>query len=73
MKGDIEINHCRTKQKSRIRARVGDVFGFIEGTMHGFNVRSVGTKRATEAILMTCFTYNLFRFEQIVRLELNNT
>ena len=59
------------KQKSRIRARVEHVFGFIEGAMHGFNVRTVGIKRATEAIFMTCFTYNLFRFEQITRLGIN--
>ena len=59
------------RQKSKIRARVEHVFGFIEGAMHGFNVRSVGIKRATEAIFMTCFTYNLFRFEQIIRLGIN--
>lgn len=59
------------RNKSKVRSRVEHVFGFIEGAMHGFNVRSVGIKRATEAIFMTCFTYNLFRFEQIVRLGIN--
>ncbi len=56
------------RQKSKIRARVEHVFGFIEGAMHGFNVRCIGIKRVTESIFMTCFTYNLFRFEQIARL-----
>ena len=59
------------RNKSKVRSRVEHVFGFIERVMHGFNVRSVGIKRATEAIFMTCFTYNLFRFEQIIRLGIN--
>ena len=59
------------RNKSKVRSRVEHVFGFIEGAMHGFNVRSVGIKRATEAIFMTCFIYNLFRFEQIIRLGIN--
>ena len=59
------------RNKSKVRSRVKHVLGFIEGAMDGFNVRSIGIKRATEAIFMTCFTYNLFRFEQIIRLGIN--
>jgi hypothetical protein len=59
------------RNKSKVRSRVEHGFGFIKGAMHGFNVRSIGIKRATEAIFMTCFTYNLFRFEQIIRLGIN--
>ena len=69
--GRTEDEKESNRQKSKIRARVEHVFGFIEGAMHGFNVRCIGIKRATEAIFMTCFTYNLFRFEQIVRLGIN--
>ncbi|MBO7226184.1 MAG: transposase [Bacteroidales bacterium] len=54
--------------KTKVRSRVEHGFGFIKGAMHGFNVRCIGIKRTTEAIFMTCFTYNLFRFEQIARL-----
>lgn len=56
------------KTKSKIRARVEHVFGFMEQSMNGLAVRSVGIKRATGIIGLINLTYNLFRYEQVKRL-----
>ena len=56
--------------KSKTRVRVEHVFGFIEQSMNGLALRSVGIKRATGIIGLINFTYNLFRYEQIVRLNI---
>lgn len=56
------------RQKSKTRARVEHVFGFMEQSMHGLYVRSVGIARATGIIGLINLTYNIFRFEQVVRL-----
>lgn len=56
------------RQKSKIRARVEHVFGFMEQSMNGLFLRSVGIARATGIIGLINLTYNLFRFEQVMRL-----
>jgi len=58
------------KEKSKTRARVEHVFGFMEQSMNGLAVRSVGIKRATGIIGLINLTYNLFRYEQVVRLNI---
>lgn len=57
------------KEKSKTRARVEHVFGFIEGSMNRFSLNCIGIKRATAAIGLINLTYNLFRYEQLVRLH----
>lgn len=57
------------KVKSKTRARVEHVFGFMEQSMHGLSLRSIGITRATGIIGLINLTYNLFRYEQIVRLR----
>lgn len=57
------------KQKSKIRARVEHVFGFIEGSMNKFNLNCIGIKRATGIIGLINLVYNMFRYEQLVRLH----
>jgi len=56
------------RQKSKTRARVEHVFGFMEQSMHGLFIRSVGITRATGIIGLINLTYNLFRYEQVLRL-----
>lgn len=56
--------------KSKTRARVEHVFGFMEQSMNGLTLRSVGIKRAKTIIGLINFTYNLFRYEQVVRLKI---
>jgi len=56
--------------KSKTRVRVEHVFGFMEQSMNGLAVKSVGIARATGIIGLINLTYNLFRFEQFQRLNL---
>jgi len=56
--------------KSKTRARVEHVFGFMEQSMNGLKLRSIGMARATGIIGLINLTYNLFRYEQVVRLNL---
>ena len=54
--------------KSKTRARVEHIFGFMEQSMKGLVVKSIGIVRASGIIGLINLTYNLFRYEQIIRL-----
>jgi transposase, IS5 family len=60
----------RNTLKSKTRVRVEHVYGFMEQSMNGLIVRSIGLTRANGIIGLINLTYNLFRFEQIKRLNL---
>jgi IS5 family transposase len=60
-----EQQKTNNKEKSKIRVRVEHVFGFIENSMSGSFIRSIGIKRATTIIGLMNLTYNLFRKIQI--------
>ena len=51
--------------KSRTRARVEHIFGFIENSMHGSFIRTIGLKRATTIVGLMNLTYNIFRAIQL--------
>ena len=81
MKNKVHVKGYRNKsltdeqkannhEKSKTRARVEHVFGFMEQSMNGLIVRSVGMVRATGIIGLINLTYNLFRYEQVVRLNI---
>lgn len=53
------------KEKSRVRVRVGHIFGFIENSMNGCTIKTIGIKRATSVIGLINLTYNLFRKVQV--------
>jgi len=56
--------------KSKIRSRVEHVFGFMTNSMNnGLNLKAIGKKRIDSLIALLNLTYNLFRYEQIVRLQ----
>lgn len=59
--------HENNRSKSRIRARVEHVFGFMEQSMKGLFIRCVGLERATAIIGLINLTYNIFRYEQLLR------
>jgi len=63
-----EEQKLSNRQKSKTRARVEHVFGFMEQSMNGLFIRSVGILRATGIIGLINLTYNLFRYEQTIRL-----
>ncbi|WP_038107471.1 transposase, partial [Treponema pedis] len=47
------------RKKSKIRARVEHVFGFMTNSMKGIYVRTIGLARATFSIIMMNLTANL--------------
>lgn len=51
--------------KSKTRARVEHIFGFIENSMNGSFIRSIGIRRATAIIGLMNLTYNMFRAIQL--------
>lgn len=51
--------------KSRVRARVEHVFGFMENSMGGMEIRSIGLKRASAIIGLSNLVYNMFRKIQL--------
>lgn len=65
-----EKQKAKNKIKSKTRMRVEHVFGFMEQSMNGLVVKSIGIVRATGIIGLINLTYNLFRFEQVQRLSL---
>jgi transposase, IS5 family len=60
-----EEQKASNKDKSRIRARVEHLFGFVENSMHGSIVRTIGFARAKAKIGMMNLTYNIFRCTQL--------
>lgn len=65
-----EKQKAKNKIKSKTRVRVEHVFGFMEQSMNGLVLKSIGIVRATGIIGLINLTYNLFRFEQVQRLNL---
>lgn len=53
------------RTKSKTRARVEHIFGFIENSMNGSYIRSIGIERATAIIGLMNLTYNMFRAVQL--------
>lgn len=60
-----EAQKARNKEKSSVRVRVEHVFGFVENSMHGSIVRTIGIARAKAKIGMMNLTYNICRYTQI--------
>jgi len=63
--GQKQLNH----HKSKTCARVEHVFGFMAGSMNQLFARCIGARHAEGIIGLINLTYNLFRFEQLVRLH----
>jgi len=60
-----ETQKASNKEKSSIRVRVEHVFGFVENSMHGSIVRTIGIARANAKIGMMNLTYNICRCTQL--------
>ncbi len=61
-----ESNHI----KSKIRARVEHIFGFMTNSMNdALHMKCIGIQRIKSSIGFLNLTYNLFRYEQLTRLE----
>jgi IS5 family transposase len=57
------------KEKSRIRARVKHIFGFVENSMNGSYIQSIGIVRAAGIIGLMNLTYNMFRYTQLCAIQ----
>jgi len=55
-------------RRSKIRKRVEHIFGFMVNSMAGKMIRGIGIVRAETKIGLKNLTYNLCRYEQILRL-----
>ena len=58
---------ANNRRKSKVRCRVEHVFGFMEQSMKGLVVRTIGIARAKANVALTCLIYNISRYEQILR------
>lgn len=56
-----EEQKAKNKEKSKTRVRVEHVFGFVENSMHGSFIRTIGIVRARAKIGMMNLTYNICR------------
>lgn len=64
-----EAQKQNNKTKSKYRARVEHIFGFVENSMHGTYMRSIGIERATVVIGLTNLAYNICRAVQILTIS----
>lgn len=60
-----EEQKANNKEKSKTRVRVEHIFGFVENSMHGSFVRTIGIARAKAKIGMMNLTYNICRCVQL--------
>jgi IS5 family transposase len=58
------------RQKSKLRARIEHLFGYMSQSMKGFYLPYIGWRRNAAAIGLINLIYNLARYEPIVRLKL---
>ena len=58
------------RMESRVRSRVEHVFAVMTGQAGRVFLRYIGAERTKAAVVMMNLTYNLVRYEQIVRLDL---
>lgn len=62
-----EEQNKSNQAKSSVRARVEHVFGFMENSMGGIFVHSIGLARAEVNVSLMNLTYNLRRIEVLIR------
>jgi hypothetical protein len=56
------------RRRSKIRKRVEHIFGFMQNSMGGKFIRTIGLLRAQGKIGLMNMTYNMCRYEQLIRL-----
>lgn len=62
-----DADKLKNREKSKKRCRVEHVFGFIENSLRGSFVRTVGIARAAANQWLTVLAYNLCRHEVVTR------
>jgi IS5 family transposase len=64
-----EEQRSSNREKSRVRVRVEHIFGFMENSMNGMYIQTIGIKRATAVIGLMNLTCNMFRKIQFITLS----
>lgn len=64
-----EKQKASNRMKSKTRVRVEHIFGFIENSMGGSTIRTIGLSRATTQIGLMNLTYNMFRVVQLCKIQ----
>ena len=64
-----EDQKAENRVKSKIRARVEHIFGFMENSLKAGMIRTIGIIRAKSQIAMTNLTYNIKRYCQLERIK----
>lgn len=62
-----EDQKIRNREKSKTRARVEHIFGFVENSMNGSYIKTIGIKRAEVKIGLMNLVYNICRCVQLKR------
>ena len=66
-----ESQKKNNSDKSKIRGRIEHIFGFMTNSMNdALHLRQIGQQRIATTIGLVNLTYNLFRFEQLIRLKI---
>jgi transposase, IS5 family len=60
-----EEQKTTNREKSKVRARVEHIFGFVENSMNGSYIRTIGMARAKAKIGMMNIVYNICRCVQL--------
>jgi IS5 family transposase len=60
-----EEQKLSNREKSRVRARVEHVFGFMENSMNSMYIQCIGITRASAIVGIMNLTYNMFRMIQL--------
>jgi transposase, IS5 family len=60
-----EAQFKSNRKKSKIRARIEHVFGYMTNSMRGIYIRTIGKKRANGVIGLMNITYNMSRYLQL--------
>jgi hypothetical protein len=63
-----ETQKKRTKSKTRCRCE--HVFGYVTNSMGDFFTKNIGFERVEGVVGLINLTYNICRYEQIVRLNI---
>ena len=62
-----EGQKAKNREKSKIRARIEHIFGYMTMSLHGLTVRSIGILRAKFNVGLTNLTYDPCRYEILSR------
>jgi len=68
-----ELQKKANTEKSKTRARVEHIFGFMENSMGSMFFRKIGIKRAEVTIGLMNLTYNMFRKIQVEEMNLGTS